>query len=182
MFDVITAFDASLMGWLRSVHTPSLDWGMAWLSAGPGAGLVWLTLAVIAFVRPSDRAAAWRVLLGVALAYSLVDGVLKPTIDRPRPPRSITANETRSLPDVPSSASFPSGHATASFSAVVTVSQMWPATTLVWWALAVLIGYARIYVAHHYPLDIVAGALLGLAIGYWVTGGVGRAAVRSDAK
>lgn len=179
----LTALDVAVMGWLRAFHAPWLDTGMTWISAGGGAGMVWLTLAFIALWRPSDRQAAWRVMLAVMLAYALVDGILKPIIGRARPviaeavamnPSSGNGNlvaSTRVLPRMPESLAFPSGHATASFAAAVTVSRMWPRTAALWWALALLIGYSRIYLGHHYPLDIVAGALLGIAVAWWVLGG-----------
>jgi membrane-associated phospholipid phosphatase len=40
-----------------------------------------------------------------------------------------------------------------------------------WWIVALLIGYSRIYLAHHYPLDVGGGALLGIAVAFWVLGG-----------
>jgi undecaprenyl-diphosphatase len=183
----IESFDLALMNWLRAVDAPWLDRMMTWISASGIAGLVWLTLAMAAFFRPRDRAAAWRVLLTIALAYPLVDGVLKPLIARPRPafassaPRLATAGEPadtvlatspkRELPPLPRSYSFPSGHAASTFGAAVAVSRMWPQTRVIWWTLAILIGYSRIYLGHHYPLDVLGGALLGIAIAFWVLGG-----------
>jgi len=34
---------------------------------------------------------------------------------------------------------------------------------------AALIAYAQVYVGVHYPLDVMAGALLGLLLGYFVS-------------
>ena len=39
------------------------------------------------------------------------------------------------------------------------------------WLLAVGIALSRIYIGVHYPLDVAAGAVLGVALGIWVTGG-----------
>jgi undecaprenyl-diphosphatase len=181
MWDALATIDLALMGWLRTVHTPWLDALMTWISAGGGAGRLWLALAAVALVRPRDRAAAWRVLLAVGLSYLLVDAVLKPVIDRPRPTAEVAASAPRALPPLPSTASFPSGHATASFSAAVTVSRMWPRTAPLWWALALAIGYSRIYLGHHYPLDILGGAILGTSIGWWVLGGAATATSRLHA-
>jgi undecaprenyl-diphosphatase len=181
------------MNWLRAIHAPWLDAVMAAISASGIAGLIWLTLAMVAFVRPRDRAAAWRVMLTIALAYPLVDGVLKPLVARPRPSFAasdraatestrgtnqetpIATSPKRDLPPMPRSYSFPSGHAASTFGAAVSVSRMWPQTRALWWALAVLIGYSRIYLGHHYPLDVIGGALLGVAIAFWVLGGRHRA-------
>src|SRR5688500_12090390 len=144
---------------------------MIWISSSGGAGTVWLALAGVSIAWPRHRAAAWRVILTVMLAYLLVDGVIKPLIARPRPVAIHATDPKRELPPLPRTFSFPSGHATSTFGAAVAVSRMWPQTRVVWWTLAVLIGYSRIYLGHHYPLDVLGGALLGVAVAFWVLGG-----------
>ena len=148
------------------------------MSAGGGAGLIWLVLGLASFAWPTHRAAAWRVMLTVALAYALVDGVIKPLVARERPSILATA-PPRDLPPLPRSFSFPSGHATSTFGAAVAVSRMWPRLRAVWWIIALLIGYSRIYLGHHYPLDVVGGAVLGIAAALWVLGGRHRATYAS---
>jgi undecaprenyl-diphosphatase len=60
--------------------------------------------------------------------------------------------------------SFPSNHAVnASVLATLTtlyIPRLWlPAT-----ALAILVGYSRVYVGVHYPLDVLAGSVLGIVV------------------
>lgn len=67
-------------------------------------------------------------------------------------------------PDYPS---FPSGHAATSF-AVATVlalvyRQRWLQGLVM--LVAALIAYSRIYLGHHYPSDVLAGMILGMAVG-----------------
>lgn len=174
MSEALQTFDLALLRWLTPVHTPCLDAVMVRLSAAGGAGALRLVLGVAAFMMPKYRAAAWRVFLTVALAYGMVDGVLKPLVGRERPSILATA-PPRDLPPLPRSFSFPSGHATSTFGAAVAVSRMWPQWRAIWWIAALLIGYSRIYLAHHYALDVLGGALLGIAIAFWVSGGRSRA-------
>ena len=172
--EIIESIDLALMNWLRSVESPWLDVAMTWISSSGGGGLVWLVLGLIAFFRPRDRAAAWRVMLTIALCYAIVDGVAKPLVGRARPAPMAT-DAKRELPPMPRSSSFPSGHAASTFGAAVAVSRMWPQTRVVWWTLAILIAYSRIYLGHHYPIDVAAGAVLGVTIAFWVLGGRHRA-------
>jgi undecaprenyl-diphosphatase len=174
----LQALDLTLFQWARAWHSPAADAAMSWISAGGGAGTVWLVLGLVGLALGRSRAAAWRVFLTVALSYAMVDGVVKPLVGRPRPAVHAT-DPPRALPPLPRTSSFPSGHATSTFGAAVSVSRMWPQTRVVWWALAVLIGYSRVYLGHHYPLDVVGGALLGVAIALWVLGGRHRATYAS---
>jgi undecaprenyl-diphosphatase len=167
----LQSVDLKLLDLLTPWEPAWLDVAMIWISSSGGAGTVWLVLAIVSFVRPRHRAAAWRVILTVLLAYLLVDGVIKPLVARPRPVAIHATDPKRELPPLPRTFSFPSGHATSTFGAAVAVSRMWPQTRVVWWTLAVLIGYSRIYLGHHYPLDVAGGAVLGVAVAFWVLGG-----------
>jgi undecaprenyl-diphosphatase len=171
MTEALPSLDLTLFRWLTPWHSAWLDQVMSSTSASGTASAAWLVLAVIALTNARTRAAAFRVLLAVALSYLLVDSILKPLIARPRPQSILATAPPRALPPMPRSQSFPSGHATAGFASAVTVSRMWPQTTAVWWTLAILIGYSRIYLGHHYPLDVAAGAVFGVLIAFWVLGG-----------
>lgn len=66
----------------------------------------------------------------------------------------------------PSTSSFPSGHASAAFFAA-TVLTAWsgPRSAPVWFGLAGAVATSRAYVRIHHPSDVVAGAVVGLALG-----------------
>lgn len=153
-----------------SYHSAPLDVVMIGISRIGQAGGLWIVLALSAFTMPRHRAAAWRVLLAILIGAVLADGILKPLIARARPDADVTA-VIRALPSAPPSFSFPSGHAATTFAGAIAVSRMWPQGTAIWWLAAVLIGYSRIYLGHHYPLDVISGALVGLLAAFWVLGG-----------
>ena len=58
-------------------------------------------------------------------------------------------------------ASFPSDHATASFSIAVAVALLDPFAGAIFLVLAVLISVGRVIVGVHYPGDVIAGAAVG---------------------
>ena len=109
----------------------------------------------------------WRrpALLGQVLIADLAaDGlayVLKQSIDRPRPPE--VYRTPRPLVHVPHEGSFPSGHAATAFACATLLSWWAPRYTPAFALLAVAIGFSRVYVGVHWPLDVLGGALLGVA-------------------
>lgn len=139
------------------------------------AGFVWLVIAVIAAVFPRHRMAAWRVALTVGLAYLVVDGVLKPLIDRARPFEVVEA--VRVITTRPLTSSFPSGHAASAFAGALATGRLFPAARPILWTLAALIAISRVYVGVHWSSDVLAGAFVGFACAWFALGGrqVGRA-------
>lgn len=86
--------------------------------------------------------------------------VLKEIISRPRPINSLM----RILP--PATYSFPSGHTVSAFALAVFLSLVLPRYKYIFLTMALLSGFARIYVGVHYPSDVAAGALVGGLIAY----------------
>jgi undecaprenyl-diphosphatase len=60
-------------------------------------------------------------------------------------------------------ASLPSGHATTAFAALVAFGTLWPRSRTLWLVYALLIAMSRVVVTAHYPSDVLAGALVGIA-------------------
>lgn len=62
--------------------------------------------------------------------------------------------------------SFPSAHAANTAALAVLAMMLWPRVRKGLWALPVLVGWSRLYLGKHFPSDVLAGWLLGAAIGY----------------
>ncbi|MCA0986435.1 phosphatase PAP2 family protein [Guptibacillus algicola] len=58
--------------------------------------------------------------------------------------------------------SFPSGHTTAIFSVVTPYFLFVPSLAVPLLAIAAIVAISRIYLGHHYPSDVLVGALLGM--------------------
>jgi undecaprenyl-diphosphatase len=100
----------------------------------------------------------------VALACaSLIANGLKQVFDRARPPEA--QPDLGSLVALPGNASFPSGHSATAFAAATAIAILCP--RLRFWALGLAVGVAlsRVYLRVHYPLDVIAGGLLGAGLG-----------------
>jgi membrane-associated phospholipid phosphatase len=66
---------------------------------------------------------------------------------------------------VPGSASFPSGHAATAFAAAVAVGMLYPRFRTPLLALAATVALSRVYLGVHFATDVLAGSVLGAAIG-----------------
>ena len=97
-----------------------------------------------------------------ALTTSFVTTLFKYLVQRDRPPTIVLDPEP--LMDVPTTSSFPSGHTSTSFACAYVISRLAPRLTVFVFVLAALIGFSRVYVGVHYPLDVLAGAVLGVVV------------------
>lgn len=88
---------------------------------------------------------------------------LKTLIDEPRP--YVAYKEIREIGWHEETSSFPSGHAAFAFSYFVVLSKTF-GRRKTFLTAALLIAFTRLYLGQHYPLDIIAGAVLGLFTGY----------------
>ncbi len=96
----------------------------------------------------------------------ILSQVLKNYISEARPAMNVnTAGYTHFIENVTlhNFHSFPSGHTTSAFAlaAVLSFGSKNKKYTILYLALAILVGYSRIYLGQHFLDDVVAGALLG---------------------
>jgi hypothetical protein len=123
-------------------------------------GAVWLAIGIVlAFVDP-DQGEDWVVagILGpVAIGLNFA---VKVIVRRPRP----VLEGLPPLGGAPSSLSFPSAHATSSFACATAMTRIAPEAAILF-VLAAAIAACRPYLGMHYPSDVLAGAILGTALG-----------------
>jgi undecaprenyl-diphosphatase len=96
------------------------------------------------------------------LAGQLISYGLKQWIGRVRP-NDVYASP-KPLVHAPHDGSFPSGHATVSFACATVLAFYAPRAAPAFFVLAAAIAWSRVYVGVHYPLDVLGGAVLGVAI------------------
>ncbi len=121
--------------------------------------MVALALSRVSWRRPWLPA---RVGATVLLAEG-VQSTLKVWVERDRPP--LQNPDPAPLVALPSTYSFPSGHAVVAFACATVISFALPRLRWPLYALAALIAFSRVYVGVHYPGDVAAGAVIGIALG-----------------
>jgi undecaprenyl-diphosphatase len=129
-------------------------------------GLIWLAVGLVLAALYRRYAVFGLLLLAIVLSESISFG-LREAIGRDRPP--IRFVDPEPLLRTPNSHSFPSGHSTTAFAAATVLAVAFPRFRVPLFVLAALIAWSRVVVGVHYPLDVLGGAVLGVAIGVFVT-------------
>lgn len=141
------------VGWLNPVF-------VALTRVGSG-GVVWIAIAIILALLWRRPGIIVRV-LAADLAAGLITYGLKLAVGRDRPPSLYP--RPRPLIGTPHDPSFPSGHAASAFACAATLAWALPRYRIPLFVLAAGVAWSRVYVGVHYPLDVLVGALIGLAV------------------
>ena len=160
-------FDTAIMRWMGAHHTHALDATMLEITTlGTGTVVMMIVCVAALFLAlTSHKYSALLLLIATAGGLAL-DMVLKLYFNRPRPHVFVWGTQAFG-------SSFPSGHsmsATIVYSTVAYLaarlhSRAWARAVTMSIALLVilLIGTSRIYLGVHYPSDVLAGIIVGLA-------------------
>jgi undecaprenyl-diphosphatase len=125
-------------------------------------GAIWIAIAVVLSLARRTPVPFMLVTAGVltaemtSLGLKLLAGRDRPYVARPDPAPLI---------GTPLDLSFPSGHSATAFAGATILAAYLPRLVVPLYVLAALVAVSRVYVGVHYPLDVVAGALLGTGIG-----------------
>ena len=179
---MIQDFWASIIKWDQSLFelingswsSPNLDLFLSWMRTAENWIPLYLFLLGFLFYKWGWK--AWKWVLGAVVTISMTDQVssffFKPLLHRLRPcaDPAMISHVKLVIGACPSSFSFTSSHATNHFGIAMfifmTLQPFFKKYTYLFFLWAALISYAQVYVGVHYPLDVVAGSILGLTIGY----------------
>lgn len=157
----LIAFGLALVLGIRAgeVHSDA-PWHTGWLALyarrawlGPLLMAYLMTLVVVTVIKTVPRDRPWWFYLHEHRAGRHLD-VKVHTVEGVRPIRV---------------RGFPSGHtaATAAMAMVLTLTVGRRRGGVVWaWVAVAVIGFSRIYLADHWPLDVLGGAVVGMTMGY----------------
>ena len=163
--DETRKLDISVYAAIAATPTPTLDVAFRRLSRAADHSKLWLGAATAMFRLGGShgRRAAANGLASVALTSAVVNLLLKPLAGRRRPSRDTYGVPVTREVAMPHSTSWPSGHAASAFAFATAAGAASPRTAAPLTALAALVAYSRVHTGVHYPLDVIAGAVAGVA-------------------
>jgi undecaprenyl-diphosphatase len=168
------AFDTWAVRAMRRSDDPATPIGPAWLheigrdatAFGGVAGLTFFTLVAAGFLYLNGKRAMVWLLLASTGGGLVLSSLLKEWFNRPRP--EIVPHLSYVY-----TSSFPSGHSMLSAVVYLTLGSLLAASVtqrrlkayilFVAILLTVLVGVSRVYLGVHYPTDVLAGWMAGLA-------------------
>jgi undecaprenyl-diphosphatase len=167
----IVALDRSVYTAIAQTPTPTLDAALRRLSDAANNSKLWLGIAatMAAAGGSQGRRTAALGVAAVGITSATVNLASKRLFDRARPDRTGVDVPLPRQVRMPTSTSFPSGHAASAFAFANAVAGQWPVAGLPLRALASAVAYSRVHTGVHYPTDVVIGSLIGAAIGDVVT-------------
>jgi membrane-associated phospholipid phosphatase len=159
------ALDRDLYEAIANAPTPSLDRSLARLSEAANYSKLWLATAAVLAATGGKRGrkAALVGVASIAVSSAVTNIVAKRLLPRRRPDRTAAAVPAERQVRMPTSLSFPSGHAASAFAFATAVGTAIPPLSLPLHLAAVAVAYSRVHTGVHYPGDTIAGAALGTA-------------------
>ncbi len=144
-------------------HAPAVEGAAKALGKAGNNGAAWVAIGLLLALFDGADREAWLICAALGPIAIGLNYVVKLIVRRPRP----TLEGLPPLGGAPSSLSFPSAHATSSFAVATAMTRVDSLGALAF-VLAVALSLGRPYLGMHYPSDVLAGALLGVALGLLV--------------
>lgn len=162
----ILSFDSFITSYLAGVfpHNFFADRFFSFFSLQGNSILIWVIVMSLTIyfeerkypgISLRDKRFTFSFITSFFSSSFLVLYVFKPIFERARPMFGPTCINDYS---------FPSGHAAAAFSAAAILTHFDPKRRFLYYLVAILISFSRIYLGCHYLLDVVGGALFGYIV------------------
>ena len=146
---------------ISRTRTRRLNKLLRWISKSADGSAYPVILLIVALASSNHR---MRSIIGSLASFAIelpIYKLVKQRVRRTRPFERIAGFERLAAP--PDLFSFPSGHTAAAFVVAILMGNSFPLMLPVMCAWASLVGFSRVYLGVHYPTDVVAGSILGIA-------------------
>ncbi|MFM2134544.1 MAG: hypothetical protein RL156_1825 [Bacteroidota bacterium] len=169
MLHFLYGIDAGIYYWVNTILTHRLaDLLMAAVTSSRN----WMPVFVAGILGlvwkggTRGRICALTLLITVAISDPVNSRIIKPAFQRERPSHSLVF--ARVLAPDNGGYSFPSTHAANMFAAAYILRVFYARRRFLWYSLAALVAYSRVYVGVHFPGDVLAGAVVGTTLAWLV--------------
>ena len=165
MMEWINAADVRILFWLHRLAGPQMNVFITLLTTCINTPWLWLGLAAVGLWKRRSRWLTISIIVAIILAVFVGDVAIKHLVMRLRPYLVIPDAPTLAALKYPMSYSFPSGHSFFFFAGATVFARFNKRLGLMAYAFAAVVAFSRMYLFMHYPSDVFAGAILGIAVG-----------------
>lgn len=165
MFAIIQNIDCYLFHLFNStLINPLFDKLMPLITQQQNWNITYILLIILLLWKggKNGRILFAMILITIIISDQLSSNLIKSFVARPRPCHTLL--KVRLLIDCGPGYSFPSSHAVNNFALAVILAYFYSGYRYLFYAIAFLIAYSRVYVGVHYPIDVISGALIGIII------------------
>lgn len=160
------AWEWSVLSYMQAERTAWGDAVMPVISMLDNNGFLWILIAFLLLLFRQHRRGGVLLLIGLLCGVLIGNLLLKNLFMRPRP--CWLDNSVQLLIAMPHDYSFPSCH---TLSSAIAATLLFMEERWIGWIaipLALLIAFSRLYLYVHFPTDVLAGLVGGVAIGFAV--------------
>ena len=163
----LAAVDKAVYRAVAATPTPTIDGPLRTLTGAADHSKLWIgsATALFAFGGRKGRRAALTGIAAIAATSAIVNLPMKLAGARRRPDADAAGVPESRRVEMPTSASFPSGHSASAAAFTAGASSIVPALGAPLGCAAAVVGYSRVHSGVHYPGDVIAGVVVGASIG-----------------
>lgn len=150
---------------IENLQSDKLNHIMTAITTLGNAGMIWIVISAVFVIIPETRAVGITMFISLIIEFITVNILVKPLINRARPFEISSYIFNNISISMPRDGSFPSGHTAAAFAAATAAFCCRKKIGIILLIFALLMGVSRLYFAVHFPTDVLAGGVIGGAIG-----------------